>query len=719
MKTKEKKSQARKKSTVPTKVYTYGARPTSEASTQVLQDQVFAAHRYQQVLTQLEIDRRETFRVLRRTLDPKLNEQESEVDALETQIKDLRKGLKTKADRQNPDQVAILDQIKSLKTAKKAIYPQIQERIKQVMVVHFKAADEHYKTEKEARLKAAAKSKGVAQLGPRDPLHHSTVEDLGQEMLEGTWPKAWKIKFQHDRNTDLAKKKARGETSCNPGTYLIIEKACDQAKRDAVTDPQRKRFDRTGVVAIQLTKDKGLTVAKALAGMDSRLKIEMRPDIKIRKNGFTHRGTDRERFRQAATITLKLEGHKTNAVYVEMSAVFHRPLPEDGIIKWVSVRVDRTGYQPQYEVQFTIESNTFNRQAAGVGSGRVLAVNFGWRVLGDKRVRVATTWDGFQSQEVSLSADQDDRQKHYRDILGYSDDHFDTAIENVATWLKQENFREELFLKVRQALPRHLQESTDTPQKAATLVSRWRSHDKLRRVARVLKETLLEATYVRSLWQQWRDERLGVRRDLFCDGSSKPEIKLSFVNLRAWFEGKGITDPAVVMALYLEWWVRKDTHLVNWARNVERNLRLSRRETYRKQAAAWAIDYEHVIIEKWDKRKTAEVPESENDNLSKQEENANSKRQSVGISVFTQAVGQCFGPRLIEAPAQGITTNHFGCGGSGSVREVSTQIACDHCHRTYDQDLNAAKHLYARGCERLGGTPNPGGSRAEEFAAAE
>ena len=164
------------------------------------------------------------------------------------------------------------------------------------------------------------------------------------------------------------------------------------------------------------------------------------------------------------------------------------------------------------------------------------------------------------------------------------------------------------------------------------------------------------------------------------------------------------------MALYLEWWRRKDAHLTNMARGTDQRLLRYRREIYRVAARRWADVYKTVVIEKWDKRKTAETPEPENDTRTPQEEIANSVRQLCGVSVLVGAVKQAFGTfDMVQVSPVKISTTHYGCGGEGVATLVHRMVRCAKCKRAYDQDVNAARTLWER--ERSGGAGTPGTSR--------
>lgn len=181
-----------------------------------------------------------------------------------------------------------------------------------------------------------------------------------------------------------------------------------------------------------------------------------------------------------------------------------------------------------------------------------------------------------------------------------------------------------------------------------------------------------------------------------------------------WCVRKGVTDPLVQVVLSLEWWCRKDEHLVNWARRLDMRFMRHRKNVYKVWAKQLRAQYASITIEKWDKRKTAETPEAEDDTRTPHEERANALRQRVGISVFVAALKEAFGPDLTEVPSFKINT-HFGCGGQ-PVQKITTSNThvCSKCNQVYDQGRNSAQHLWQS--EQFGAAPKAGGARKAKKA---
>jgi hypothetical protein len=223
-------------------------------------------------------------------------------------------------------------------------------------------------------------------------------------------------------------------------------------------------------------------------------------------------------------------------------------------------------------------------------------------------------------------------------------------------------------------------------------------------VAIDLRRDRLEArgVDVPALWKAWRLER-----------SPKLDLFAPLDEIKAWLTPRGVVSADQVLAVYLDWWRAKDRHLVNWARNNDLRLRRSRKDRYRCYARDLAARYERVVIEQWDKSETAETPDPEADTRTEQEVRGNSNRVLACVSELVSALEAAFGKaNAHRAPSERITVEHHSCGGESSDPLPQIPVTCRACGQVYDQDLNAAKHLYDRHLgEPSGGVKVGGGAR--------
>jgi len=171
------------------------------------------------------------------------------------------------------------------------------------------------------------------------------------------------------------------------GTYLQIEAAVDQAAKETSLffkgkprDPRFRRWGGSVMVATQLQG--GLLALSALACDDSRLQIEMaelgpgphsRRQLKLRKG----------------TLRLRVGSDGRSPIWAEWPLQMHRPLPENGVIKWAKVIRRMVSDRDKWELQLTVE---ISPEQPCHGEGTV-AVDLGWRRKEDGTIRVGYVVD--------------------------------------------------------------------------------------------------------------------------------------------------------------------------------------------------------------------------------------------------------------------------------------------------------------------------------------
>lgn len=743
---KVRKSAARKTSAVPTKVLTIGIRGSALTpdALKLIHDEVFAAHLYKRKLIDLNNTRKSRYRRIRRLLSPRLAEMEAQYDALGERLYELRKGLKKKSERKtSPEQIERIESIDALKLEKFAMGLAIGAERKLVDETHdWKSLEAQWKDMKERRLLEAARARGKKKLGPNDKARERVVRELYEEFLRSDRPREWLVKLRADRAFHRSSLRARylasnapppGIAKLSPGTYLAVEAAITQALRDSFGPLQKRRFDRTGRIGTQLTQDKGLKTADVLSGRSEWLKIEILESQRLRrvKSDTFHPSHSRkvdlhaeerrlraEKFarephlrpyRKAVRLHLKLSGRRKDSVYLDMQGILHQALPDDGVIKWAYLNVDRHGYDFTYELQLTVESKSFAPKRRRPGTGRKLSINLGWRVIKGSRLRTATTFDGVHYDFIYLDRPIPPTQNRSKTMLGthrcnevlltFTDNHFNKAIKVAREWMTQlsPEEKERLTPIAVEALPRHQRSEKLTLGNITATMSKWRDHGRLLRLVSVLRQRagFLDVSTLDALWSKWRDARLAAKADLFVD---------EFAELQPWLASQGITSLSESVAFYLEIWRRKEIHLTTGARRAEAKLKRNITDRYRKIAYRLGLEYDEIAIEKWDKAETAKAPKYEDDWRCPQEEKAAAIRQFVGISKLVNALKNQLRDDLHEVPAMDITTEHYGCGGSARAQinpdkpglSPTPMLQCDKCHRDYDQDVNAAKHLWQR-----------------------
>jgi len=771
--TEEKTSRARKISKVPTKNYDYGVlwlvakegrrygrnveKPTIKPEQDLLvRDLLWKSNRLRNQLVRIERNRRARIRRIMKIVAPELETLEREYEALEDQyskvVEEKISGIKKK---ERPAEVTA--ELREIQERKKAVAKAIKETRQKAHKEHFERLNERLTylisrerlkvlvdkkliepellddppagispealEAREARIRAATSARPSPDfpqplLGPNHNERHAAKRRaLDALFKEEPKARAWQILQEVKRIADLRGKYRKEHSGL--GNKAWVAEAAEASFAKTIFMPKFVPYDGTGIIPVQLTEDKGLTLKRALSGQDPWLKITLHPDVPLRKK----RGA-----MVAATVQLKLFGTKKNAVFLDLPTVIHRELPEDSVIKWAKLKVCRIGSRFYYRLLLTIESETFLIKKAAACQGHI-AVNVGWRRLPNNDLRVATTWDGQKHSFLVLPAKMFEKERKKEHLLAVNDDIFNAEKRWLVAWIKQHGISRTLRDCLVKA-PHHLwhldandneavASLTDKAFKTKVIraISAWRNHKKLAKVAWLLREAFLPAfTEIEKRWREHRLPRRTMPHNAWKESGEKPDlfptqtegvgddrkIYIDFTTVRDWLIEQGVTDDLQQLAMQLNLWVSKDPHLNDWARNKEAHLKLERREIYRRFTFHLSNTYRHVVVEKWNKSETAKLPAIENDKRSQQEEEANSLRHFASVSTLTEALQNRFGKEFFhKAPAHNITIRHFGCGGTGKGVMQSTEVTCSKCRLHYDQDVNAAKHLWER-FERFG-----------------
>jgi len=684
-----KKSNARKTSTSETKVYSYGAfLPKESEQIKLINDQLYFAHKYRNKLVEIERKRRNRFRNLRKLMSPELRQLENDLLLTEEKIIELRKSFGGRAEnsldpkfpKKNRQLTPQAVEIKDLKLKKKDLSAKIKSIHTQLNLDYFKEADSKFSLLKKERLEQKAKELNKDSLGPNDVNRHNVVNNLYKEMIDGG-NRFWAIKAKISKSAEASNKRARSNCKCSSGTYVSIEEAAKQSFSNSKFEPKFKSFDGSGKIGMQLTQNKGLSIKDALSGSSPVLKIDLHPEVYLRQN--------KKKNKVLATARIKLFGTEKTGKFVDIPFIMHRQMPEDATIKWVFLVVSKIGYRSIYNIQFTIESNSFTQPSAIRPDD--VAINLGWKVNDQTDdITVATSFDGKNYNELILPSKMRANIVYKETLISHADKHFDSVKKDVSKWLKNSNLDE--------CITKYF---TNLPQ--------WRSHKKLLFVSKELAKVFLPDNTWYDLWKKWKTHCKENKPWKNC--SDKDDLFTTLDNTIQWCKDNSIDDPNVQMAFYLKTWAEKEIHLINWARGIESKLRKHRKEIYRCFAKKLSSTYGKVIVENWDKSKTAETPDVENDNRTKQEENANAVRQFVGVSVLTDALKQKFGKDFCEENAKNISKEHFKCGGELINQKELSDVHCKKCNKSVNVNYNAAAHLFDRHGERSGAVKLPGTAR--------
>ncbi len=159
----------------------------------------------------------------------------------------------------------------------------------------------------------------------------------------------------------------RGTCGLYSGTYLLIEAQAEQARKKKGAPPRFRRWTGEGAIGIQCAKP--IPVSELMDGTNRYASIDTSPRYHIRTGRPIKNG---------ALLTCVVGPGGTKASF---SMKLHRPLPEDGLVRWIKILRRRTaetsvaGVREKWEVHITVESSTFIRPER---KGPVAAIDLCW-----------------------------------------------------------------------------------------------------------------------------------------------------------------------------------------------------------------------------------------------------------------------------------------------------------------------------------------------------
>lgn len=541
----------RKVSGVPSRIWSFGCLAPL-AGGGIVREQLKLAHEYYNARVKIENEGREEYRVARRKFFPGFDALEAKKAELDTQIASLEdeiKGCRAKAAAQ-----AKAKALRIVRVNPKDLQAQVVS-----LKAHRKALREQIKDQRE-KIKT-------------HPKFLSSIESLTAARLQTF-------------------KDTRKDSGVYVGTYSLVDMAFNAAKGSKRGDPKPKRG--TGIegrVGNQINSvNCPLTTQQFLEGHPHayiRLEPRTAGTALFRPNQWDTRSGRRS---ARATICIRVgSDQKRQPIWAKFPTLVHRKLP-CGFIRWAWINVWKQGVTFKYELQLVIESEEFNKAPTGTG---VAALCLGWRQNEDGLI---------------VGEGADDRGTH---LLCSLDTHLLTSIEYPNTLQKH---ADDHFNTARDVLARELKAGAAVPdwvRAEAKHLPQWRSAARLARIAgRWSVEMFPDREEVEALWREWKTARLGASRDLFshCEGIQKEvdrkEIQLECADIhpgvtesdiRAWFAARKMT-PIQTLALYLEWWRRKNKHLYQWACNQRTRSRLHRDEIFKIFASQLAKTYNIVLI---------------------------------------------------------------------------------------------------------------------------
>lgn len=653
-------------------IWTGFARPPVEGAALVRRE-LEKAHDYYNQIVQLELDRRTLYRAARGTVGETLTALQAEMDALNEKITAEVGGLRAvrQAARTRVEDPAASARIKAVKEERRAL----AERLK---AARAEAEKVYGPGNEELSQRSARLAEGNTASRIREKTNRAALEEM---LTEPEWADEWKMVARINHDANEVKKQIRAACGLTPGTYLLVEKAVEAAfapppkGRPPRPDPRPKeRFIGEGRLGVQVHR---LPVADLLAGRNGQIALRMSDRLPNGAKAAQRYGTLRMR------VT-------TDGQYAEFPVKLHRPLPQDGFITQIWIRAERQGPRTLYSLQCVVESPQWAKPGPVEGAGTI-AIDTGWRVM-DGGIRVAYWMDDHGRHGQLLVPEGVRKAIDYADVLrGRADDHFNAACAELRAWMV--------------ANPGHV---PAWMQAATATMPYWRAHGNLIRVARRLGAD-------HGLWKQWRIDRKAAGLDLFG----------TFAEVSAWLQQRHAATTAPVhplmqIAVYLEWWRRKDAHLYDWEIRERRYAENARTEMFRKVCQV-ARQYEHVLVEKIDLPKFAKNASAE-EKVNRDWLHRVARIASPG-DLAARLMETCKGQAEKMAPHNNTRTCHK-CGHVNNAweRQADRVQTCAGCAASWDQDENACRvmlalwHGHAPGGERerSGDAPTTAPARSAE-----
>jgi hypothetical protein len=459
------------------------------------------------------------------------------------------------------------------------------------------------------------------------------------------------------------------ERGLRHGTYSMVEQSVEAANSSTPLwdglepqDPRVPRWDGTGRIGVQVQG--GIPVKAFWASQGTMVKLRSEPD-RFQERALDGRGGGKHRA-VFAQLSLRVGSNPDRTpVWAGWPVKVHRPMPEQGIIKYVVVSLRRCGPHEQWTTEITVDEQGAQREHCGVGT---VAVDLGWRDLGDTQRAAYWRDDQGDSGELILSAGLISALRYPETLRSIRDQNLNKMIPEFLAGLPEE-------------LP-----------------------DWLR--ARTVKrdEELPSSAQARAWLTQWRSQKRWA----------------SLAQVKDWGE-TGCPD-----VLYL-WW-QQDRHLWEWESHQRQKALNRRQHEFRVWCCGLTRRYGTIVIEADRKGKKAfdlrplvvqPNPEAPAEN---QRARSNRHMEAPGeLRLDLVNAAKARGCELVWEPCRD-TTRECPFDDCRQVetwdaaKSIEKQPPCSKCGRVWDQDDGACRVLLRRYRERPVGNESTGVSSEPETA---
>jgi transposase len=196
----------------------------------------------------------------------------------------------------------------------------------------------------------------------------------------------------------VRQKALRAASPAEWGTRGVREAAM-RASRKTGREPGFRKFDGSGMIAVQLQKgsDKlnGMSVADLLSCKDTRLRLSLPGACPCYSCRSPHRKN------KHSVLSMRVGSDGRDPIWADIPVTVHRDLPSSARIKLVRLHRRVVGVSTKWEVQFVVDTP---EQPPKTDPSPSAAIDIGWRRIGDGlRVAWIVGEDGL-SEELRLPA---------------------------------------------------------------------------------------------------------------------------------------------------------------------------------------------------------------------------------------------------------------------------------------------------------------------------
>lgn len=659
------------------RVYEYGLlEPTVNAD--LVADQMHAAHRYRNVLVEIERARRDAVRAAL-AAHPSVEPIEAEVARLAAEREVLR------------------DQIRRANAAKRgrADTKELREQVRDVA---------GRLREARGRLKAA-----------KDAIAEDVVVTAA-------------IAVANERAAARVREE-RAHCNCYWSTYLLQEADADRARKEK-TPPKFRRWTGEGRVSVQL---QGGIALDDLWGADTQAQIVAgRP---IKEGGCVPPKARTLRLRVQSD-------DRGKPVWAEWPMILHRPLPDGCRIKSATVhRRRRDCRQWDWRLTLQVELAdgwTQGRCGTGVVALNLGYARSYDHLRGAVRAGYLVGADG-DAREVTVAASVIDRVEASEAIRSHRDKNLDVMRPALVTWLREHEAELPAWLVERTILSKRRGSGVMQEQLGALAETTNAARSGQVQEAAALDPTIGDEPPKTDEAVVAPDHTIGDESPLpqTQEAAAAPgrtvgdEVAIATRNWHvalwrsaarfralafAWRKDRFAGDEAGYDLI--ESWRYRDEHLQRYEAGMLRGALLDRREKYRLVAAELAARYATLVVGSTDLRELQRSPRPEEarTEIAGAKRNQRHAAGSVLRAVLENAFRRRGGKVVVVDDARATST----CHACGSIEEwdriAQREHTCGGCGATWDQDENHSKNLLARyrreqEVERLeGGTARDGKS---------